>query len=572
MKKDKKKKNNTKKSILIIIISLLIIAYGVLALNLIKVIPFLPLKFSLVVMIVIGIFLILNIFIIIKILKKKKRIYKLLGIILIIIYLFINQYLHTTFSFLGSIKSKDFKLVNYYVMVLKDSKYDKIKDIKNKDVYYSTSFEEVDKALEELNNKVKINSKEEEYSNELVDKLLSKDVEIILIPETYKQILDEESKDFDSKTKIIYTLKILVDSKTKSKQVNVEKTGFNIYLTGIDTYGDINSTSRSDVNIIATVNPKTKTILLTSIPRDYYVKLNGFNVYDKLTHAGMYGVETSIGTLEDLLNIDINYYIKVNFTSVIKSIDALGGINVDSKYSFRADKYKFVKGINYMTGDQALEFSRERKSFTEGDRVRGENQQAVIIGMLEKMMSPAILTKYNSLLNSLDGSFQTNFSTSEIQKLIKNQLSKMEKWNIKTISLNGSDSSNYTYSFGKQKLYVMEPDKATVKTASKIIKQVLTGEEFDINEMPKTVSNVVSKSSTNSTPVTTVDKKEPVKNSVETTPTVEDKDKDEDDDKDKAVDEDEDVDEDKDIEDEPDKKENGIGSGEDNEDDGLIEE
>ncbi len=233
--------------------------------------------------------------------------------------------------------------------------------------------------------------------------------------------------------------------------------------------------------MIVTVNPKTKQILLTSIPRDYYVQLHGKTGYkDKLTHAGLYGADMSVKTLEDLLNIEINYYIKVNFTSVINIVEALGGVEVYSDYTFTSiDGYNYTKGYNKVNGEQALSFARERKAFSEGDRQRVKDQQALLEAMFRKCTSPAIITKYNSLMNSINGSFVTNMSANRITSLIRMQLIGKYKWIITSNSLDGENSSNYTYSYSAQKLYVMEPIEDSVKYAKELIDSVIDGEKLD---------------------------------------------------------------------------------------------
>ena len=236
-----------------------------------------------------------------------------------------------------------------------------------------------------------------------------------------------------------------------------------------------------------TVNPKTKQILLTSIPRDYYVQLHGTTgSRDKLTHAGIYGTDMSVQTIEDLLGIEINYYIKVNFSSFIDIINAIGGIEVYSKYEFTSiDGYHYQQGYNELNGEEALSFARERKAFMEGDRQRGADQQAVIEAMIKKMSNKSILTKYESLLDSIDGKFQTNMNYKKITSLIKMQLDDMSSWNVVSIALDGSNGSEYTYTGGNQKLYVMIPDESTIDNASSLINAVLKGEKLDSDD-PKT--------------------------------------------------------------------------------------
>ena len=266
---------------------------------------------------------------------------------------------------------------------------------------------------------------------------------------------------------------------TIAKDAQVTSETFAVYISGIDTYGTISSVSRSDVNIVAVINPKTYQVLLVNIPRDYYVQLHGtYGKRDKLTHAGMYGVEMSVKTIEDLLDLDINYYFKVNFTSLEDIVDAIGGIEVYSEHTFTSSgrNFNFVKGYNLMNGQQALDFSRERKAFRDGDRMRGKNQQAVINGIIKQASKPSIITKFDTLLKSLSNKFQTNMETSKMMELVKLQISKMPTWNVSTISLTGGDGRASTYSGGSQLLYVMYPSQNSINDAITKIDAVIAGE------------------------------------------------------------------------------------------------
>lgn len=195
---------------------------------------------------------------------------------------------------------------------------------------------------------------------------------------------------------------------------------------------------------------------------------------DKLTHSGIYGVSETVTTVEDLLNVDINYYVRVNFTTIIKLVDTLGGVDVYSDYDFECGGYSFTKGYNHIGGSAALVFSRERYSFAAGDNQRVKNQQHVIEAIIKKVAnSTTILTKYTSILNSLEGSFQTNIEQSEISKLVKNQLENMSSWTVKSNSLTGTGSYGPTYSMGSQELYIMLPDSTSVQNAKSQIKAVM---------------------------------------------------------------------------------------------------
>ena len=247
----------------------------------------------------------------------------------------------------------------------------------------------------------------------------------------------------------------------------MDEDSFNIYISGIDTYGSINTVSRSDVNIIATINPNTSKILLTSIPRDMYVPLYGKSgLNDKLTHAGVYGIDTSIKTLENFLDTDIDYYVRINFNSLISLVDYIGGIDVYSDYEFKAGNRIYKKGLNTnLTGEEALAFSRNRYAFSDGDRQRGRNQEKVIEAIINKVTKSKDINTYLNLVSTLENSFQTNMSKDNIQEIINKQIENNYKWNITSIDVNGYDHMDYTYSYPWQKLYVMQVDTDSLNKA-----------------------------------------------------------------------------------------------------------
>ncbi len=261
------------------------------------------------------------------------------------------------------------------------------------------------------------------------------------------------------------------------KEEQTEDRVFTMYISGIDNRGGLIAKSRSDVNILATVNVDTRQVVLVSTPRDFYVPLPISNGYpDKLTHAGIYGVDVSIGTLEMLYDIDVDYYFRVNFNGFEKIVDALGGVTVHSDYAFTTPGgYSFQKGENNLNGEQALVFARERKSFSEGDRQRGKNQMAVIKAVINKAMSPAILSNYAELMESMEGSFETSMPYDVIAELVRDMLTKGGSWNIVSCSANGSGDSRRPYSMSTD-AYVMIPDQATVDAAIEKMQQVINGE------------------------------------------------------------------------------------------------
>ena len=234
--------------------------------------------------------------------------------------------------------------------------------------------------------------------------------------------------------------------------------------------------------MIVTINPNTHTVLLTSIPRDYYVQLHSTTGYkDKLTHAGLYGIDMSMNTIGDFMDTEIDYYVKVGFQSVIKLVDLVGGVDIYSDTSFKshcgdggAKRVYIKKGMNHLNGAQALSSARERYAYSNGDIHRGQNQQQVIEAVLNKIITnKSLLLKYDSLLNSFSELYKTNIPKELITLLIKQQLEDMSSWTIEKQTLNGYDGSNYTYSWPNQYLYVMIPDTKSVEKAVKKIDEVL---------------------------------------------------------------------------------------------------
>lgn len=406
----------------------------------------------------------------IKISIKNKSL--IFAIILIVIYGFIDYNMGKTIDFLSKIKSSSDKVINYSVVVNTSSSYTSIDDLRNKKMgYYQNN--------EDANSNIPVSVDFDSYKdlNNMYKDLLNKKIDSLVIEDSLKSMLEDENADLVSKTKVLYTFSVKEEDNSTAKAVDTSKQAFNIYVSGIDTYGDIASVSRSDVNIILTVNPNTKTILMTSIPRDYYVQLHGkTGLKDKLTHAGIYGVDTSIATIEDLLDIDINYYIKVNFTSLVSIVDTLGGITVNSDYSFTSqDGYKYTKGENKLNGKKALSFARERHAFTDGDRQRGKNQEALIKALIAKATSPAILTKYDSLLTSISNKIQTNMPQKDMTSLVKLQLKDGDSWNVLTNNLDGTNGLEYTYSYSATKLYVMLPSQDSIDNAKEQMQNVADG-------------------------------------------------------------------------------------------------
>ena len=300
----------------------------------------------------------------------------------------------------------------------------------------------------------------------LYNGLLYGEVGAIIIEDNFKTMMEENDDSLKYRTTTIDTYKYSKKLSNVSKNIDITNEQFIIYISGIDTYGDISDVSRSDVNILVTINPINHKILLISIPRDYYINVHSKGKKDKLTHIGIYGIDESIKSLEDLFNIDINYYIKVNFNSLIDVVDMLGGINVNSSKSFTSkDGYKYNIGHNKLNGEEVLSFVRERYAFAEGDLMRGFNQEEVIKSLISEFSATKVLLKYDSFLEKLSNKIETNMKESEIISLINLQLKEKIKWDISVYNLDGENSLEYTYTYPNEKLYVMLPNNDMVKTA-----------------------------------------------------------------------------------------------------------
>lgn len=476
-KNSEKRTKSQKLPIFFLIMSLIfIIITGVFITSIIKM-NLLPGKYVLIFSLV---ELILTVLIVCGLAKKHKT-YKLnifsliLAIIFSVIYIFAINYANATNKFLGNMFRDIIETEDYYVVTQKNSQYNKISELKNKNIDLFQIEDDVEK---EIKNKSNASLNKKDSMQDVGNSLMDGRCDAIAVSSSQYNMLDELIENFKVDTKIIYTATHRIektdDIEDSSSGYNVANKAFNIYISGIDTSGKISNVARSDANIIATVNLSKHEILLTSIPRDYYVTLHSKKAKDKLTHSGIYGINETVTTVEDLLDIDINYYVRVNFTTVIKLVDILDGVDVNSEYSFSTGSYSFRKGMNHLDGDAALAFSRERYAFIDGDNQRVKNQQKVIEAIVNKVTgSTTILTKYTSILNGLNGCFQTNISQDEISTIVKDQLNSMPSWTIKNNALVGTGSYSSTYSMGSQELYVMIPNQTSVKQATTMINDVL---------------------------------------------------------------------------------------------------
>lgn len=325
-----------------------------------------------------------------------------------------------------------------------------------------------DNALEQVKEEHSLDLATVEYDDlmSLADALLDGSVDGIVLNEAYLPIYEETEgyEDFPSQLKTVSTRQ--VEHVVESEPVSDDPV-INILISGSDTRNNtLDQRGRSDVNVIVSINTQTHQILLLSTPRDYFVPLDVGtpDAYDKLTHAGIYGMDVLMGTLDNLYGIDLDYYFRLNFTGFVDIIDALGGVDVYSDYDFNSWNYHYNQGYNQLNGAEALEFARTRYAFATGDRQRGDNQMAVIEAVLQKAMSPSILNSYLSILDSVQGCIDTSVPYDVLADLVRQQLESGASWEIETFSVNGSDAHSTTYSMNQQ-LYVMIPDEATVQEA-----------------------------------------------------------------------------------------------------------
>ena len=368
------------------------------------------------------------------------------------------------------------------VITMKNNSATKLSDLDGKKfgVSYQHDTTTITKAIADMENDLGEQEdmvKYDDYSG-LADALYKGEVDAIIVGQEYKSMLEANHDSFDDETKIIKSYEYESKLSVTTKQTNVTENPFTIYVTGIDTYGSVSTVARSDVNLIVTVNPKTKQILMTSIPRDCEIQLHKNGKMDKLTHTGIYGTSETISTIEDFLDVEINYFARTNFSGMTNIVDALGGVTIDSDYKFTTlhGNYNIVKGENQMDGDKALCFVRERYSLPNGDFDRGKNQQKLLKAMLEKAMSPKIITNFNNILTAIEGSFETDMSSKEIKSLLNMQLNDMSDWTVYNVQVEGEGyKTSKTASMYGTEVYVMKPYQKQVKKIKKIIDTVEQG-------------------------------------------------------------------------------------------------
>ena len=372
-----------------------------------------------------------------------------------------------------------FSEVEMSVVVPKDSDIKDVNQLTTVQAPTKVDKNNVDTLMSALKKDKKVDVKVDDVASyqEAYDNLKSGKSKAMVLSGSYASLLESVDSNYASNLKTIYTYKIKKKNNNSAKQVDSKV--FNIYISGIDTYGSISTVSRSDVNIIMTVNMNTHKILLTTTPRDAYVKIpdGGADQYDKLTHAGIYGVETSEKTLENLYGIKIDYYARINFTSFLKLIDQLGGVTVHNDQAFTSlhGKFDFPVGDIQMNSEQALGFVRERYSLDGGDNDRGKNQEKVISAIVNKLASLNSVSNFTSIVNNLQDSVQTNMSLDTINALANTQLDSGSKFTVTSQAVTGTGSTGQltSYAMPNSSLYMMKLDDSSVESASQAIKNLM---------------------------------------------------------------------------------------------------
>ncbi len=412
---------------------------------------------------------------------------KIIALIMIVVLLIGTNYVRVTQKALDKMTGVTTQISNVHIYVLADDPAKELQDAKDYTfgILATMDRQNTDKVVEDINTKLDTTIPIVEYNNasEMITGLYNGEVKAMVLNDAYINIVKEMEgfEDVESRIRSISTNEIVVEVSTEKKPAK-EYTGEEIlavYISGNDCVGVPEINGNSDVNIILMANLETRQILLVSTPRDFYVPLSiSDGQKDKLTHAGVYGVDVSVETLEMLYDVEIDHYVKVNFTGFVEIIDALGGVNVYSEFDFYTENIHYSVGYNQLSGYEALMFARNRGAFSDGDRQRGKNQMAVIEAVIDEMATSNMLKNYDEVLGAVSDSMITSMSYEEITNLVKFQLDDMRGWEVLKYSVNGYDSFNTTYSMGSA--YVMEPDYETVEQAKSYIKDMYDGKKIVI--------------------------------------------------------------------------------------------
>ena len=433
-------------------------------------------------------------------------IYTFLIIAVSVVYGFGNFYLYSTSKTLTKVTTQTGIVKNTVsVIALSSSSMSDVSDLNNAKVgsLKTIGKEGTQKSLKDIKkNNVSVNNKKYDNVPGLIKALYDGDVDAVILNEAYRSnVLELEGYNaFNDETKVIHQTVFYTNDTNDALAVSdITTTPFNILISGNDSFGKLDEVSRSDVDMVVTVNPVTSTVLMTSIPRDSYVQeycddyACNYGANDKLTHTGIYGVDTTRDTIEQLLDIDINYTYRVNFTSMIDIVDALGGVDIDVAEGMAVSKFYsdstlegVHEGTNHLNGKRALAYSRERKAYLDGDSQRARNQQQVLQAMVKKATSPELLKNYSSILNAISGAFDTNMTSDEITSFIKYQIQAMPGWKFEQYVLKGYSDMQVSAELASAVSVIMLYQDS-IHVASEKIQAVLDGKSSDIIETEEDV-------------------------------------------------------------------------------------
>lgn len=427
--------------------------------------------------------------------KRHRKKFKITGaviaVILCIFNLFGGYQIQRLIGTIDQMNDSEIHNKGNYVelYVMKDSSIETVQGLEGRNVGIISSMPESQAStmLEWIEgNGVSVSIQKYDSSLKMANDLKGRVLDgMILFQPNLSLIEDYEGLDnFHQEIRSLHQIEVQGTGLAKPEKVDVTQAPFTILVSGIDTYGEASAAGRSDVNLLLTVNPVSREIFMLSIPRDLYVEVQSDQEdtpftkgeKDKLTHTGIYGTEVTEKTIETLLDTQINFVVRVNFTTLVDLVDDLGGVDVNNPNSFSVGNKEFPEGTIHMDGETALAFSRERYSFLQGDRERGRNQMRVVEAILQKAVSPELLKNYSSILDTVSQSVQMNISSTDIASLVNMQLSKPSSWSIYTYSLTGVDGNEYAPALG-DKAYVMIPDENVLKNAKQDITAVRNGEK-----------------------------------------------------------------------------------------------
>lgn len=420
---------------------------------------------------------------IILLVLRRARIAKIfcaiISILIITACAFAFRYVFQTISFVESITSNNYETATYQVRVLKNSKIQNIDQLAKQKIGFLATNPNLDDTKNALRNAIEYKDTDYDELGTLILGLTDKKVEAVVVGQSYLDLLEEAENSFEDDTRSIYEFEVKIEgTDVRDAVANIAIDPFILYISGSDSRGSITQRARSDVNILAVVNPKEAKILLVNVPRDFYVQLHGTTgLKDKLAHAGLYGVQMSKATIEDLLGIKINYTLKVGFETVLRVVDEIDGIEIDSPkaYTSTSPYCNFREGKQTVNSACALVFARTRKIYPYGgDRQRGKNQQQMLASIIEKVTDPHYLTRYNKILKAAEGTFETSLTYDEITTFVRHQLNDLRHWKIESIQVDGPGAMMPTYSWGASRpLWCFIPDESTITAAQEKIAEYL---------------------------------------------------------------------------------------------------